>query len=208
MPERFDPYHRWLGISPKDQPPNHYRLLGIDPFESDPDVIATAADQRMAHVRSLQLGEHAETSQKILNELAAARLCLLNTEEKREYDATLRTKLHVDSPPLPSEQPQIDLFPGEAPPIAVDIDVSAAARNSSGFRSVGKIAKRVLLLAVAGGLTLALMTLLKYSSPKLGEDGTRATESPSNSRPVHEPDKPGPVGTTSATAESGPEGFS
>lgn len=23
----FDPYHKWLGIPPKDQPPNHYRLL-------------------------------------------------------------------------------------------------------------------------------------------------------------------------------------
>ena len=35
----FDPYHKWLGIPPKDQPPNHYRLLGVDLFESDPDVI-------------------------------------------------------------------------------------------------------------------------------------------------------------------------
>lgn len=29
MPDRFDPYHQWLGIPPKDQPPNHYRLLGV-----------------------------------------------------------------------------------------------------------------------------------------------------------------------------------
>ncbi len=33
MPDSFDPYHRWLGISPKDQPPNRYRLLG-EPAES------------------------------------------------------------------------------------------------------------------------------------------------------------------------------
>ena len=26
----LDPYHRWLGIQPKDQPPNHYRLLGVE----------------------------------------------------------------------------------------------------------------------------------------------------------------------------------
>ena len=38
----IDPYHRWLGIAPKDQPPSHYRLLGIDDFEPDPDVIAAA----------------------------------------------------------------------------------------------------------------------------------------------------------------------
>ena len=45
----FDPYHKWLAIPPEEQPPNHYRLLGVSPFESDPDVIENAADQRMAH---------------------------------------------------------------------------------------------------------------------------------------------------------------
>jgi hypothetical protein len=44
----FNGYHCWLGISPKDCPPNHYRLLGIDLFESNPEVISNAADQRMA----------------------------------------------------------------------------------------------------------------------------------------------------------------
>lgn len=45
MADDFDPYRKWLGIVPKDQPPNHYRLLGIELFESDPDVIEGAADQ-------------------------------------------------------------------------------------------------------------------------------------------------------------------
>ena len=57
MPEIFDPYHKWLGIPPAEQPPNHYRLLAIPLFESDPDVIANAADQRMSHIRSFQIGE-------------------------------------------------------------------------------------------------------------------------------------------------------
>jgi hypothetical protein len=43
----FDPYHRWLGI---------------DLFESDPDVIRDAAEQRIAHVRTYQLGSYAEIS--------------------------------------------------------------------------------------------------------------------------------------------------
>ncbi|HQU46307.1 MAG TPA: hypothetical protein PK867_26105 [Pirellulales bacterium] len=42
MPETFDPYRKWLGISPKDQPPDHYRLLGIELFDDDPDVIEAA----------------------------------------------------------------------------------------------------------------------------------------------------------------------
>ena len=33
MPEAFDPYYTWPGIPPKDQPPNHYRLLGVERFE-------------------------------------------------------------------------------------------------------------------------------------------------------------------------------
>ena len=43
MSDTFDPYYKWLGIPPKDQPPNHYRLLGIDLFTPDPDVIESAA---------------------------------------------------------------------------------------------------------------------------------------------------------------------
>jgi hypothetical protein len=47
----FDPYHRWLGIPPKHQPPNHYRLLGLEPFENDMEVIRDAAERQIAHVR-------------------------------------------------------------------------------------------------------------------------------------------------------------
>ena len=69
MSKTFDPYHRWLGISPKDQPPNHYRLLGIDLFEDDPEVIQDAAHRQTAHVRTYQLGRHSELSQKIQQKL-------------------------------------------------------------------------------------------------------------------------------------------
>src|SRR5687768_18381170 len=44
MVDVFDPYHKWLAIPPEEQPPHHYRLLGIKLFESDPDVIESAAD--------------------------------------------------------------------------------------------------------------------------------------------------------------------
>ena len=67
MPKPFDPYHKWLGISREEQPPNHYRLLGIRLFEDDPDVIEHAADQRMDHLRKLQAGEHAKKVQQLLN---------------------------------------------------------------------------------------------------------------------------------------------
>jgi len=91
----FDPYYKWLGIPKWEQPPNHYRLLGINLFENDPDVIETAADRQMAHIRNYQAGKHSELSQRLLNELSAARLCLLNAEKKKAYDEKLRTDLAV-----------------------------------------------------------------------------------------------------------------
>ena len=41
MPDRFDPYHRWLGIPAEKQPANHY----------------------------FQTGQHGTLSQKLLNEV-------------------------------------------------------------------------------------------------------------------------------------------
>jgi len=93
MSDDFDAYHKWLGIPPQEQPPNYYRLLGIALFESDADVINNAADQRMAHVRTFQTGARAMLSQRILNEIAAARVTLLNPEKKAAYDQQLRAFL-------------------------------------------------------------------------------------------------------------------
>ncbi len=91
----FDPYRKWLGIPQWEQPPNHYRLLGINLFENDPDVIETAADRQMGHIRNYQAGKHSEWSQRLLNELSAARICLLNPEKKNAYDEKLRADLAV-----------------------------------------------------------------------------------------------------------------
>ena len=90
MTEQFDPYRKWLGIPERDQPPHHYRLLGIEPFEDDQEVIANAADARMAHIKTFQAGKHSDHSQRLLNELAAAKVCLLTPAKKAEYDRLLR----------------------------------------------------------------------------------------------------------------------
>lgn len=104
MPEPFDPYLHWLGIRDPQRPPNHYRLLGVELFESDPEVISNAADRQMAHVRTFQTGRHSAESQKLLNELAGAKVCLLHPEKKAAYDAQLRAELAAlaASPPGPS----------------------------------------------------------------------------------------------------------
>jgi len=108
---KFDPYRIWLGIPPQEQPANHYRLLGIGLFESDPDVISNAADRQMVHLRSFQSGKRSELSQQILNELSAARVCLLDTQKKVQYDAQLRAKLAAEKPETP-----VPVYPVLPPP--------------------------------------------------------------------------------------------
>ena len=110
MGPSFDPYHKWLGIPPEEQPPSHYRLLGIKDFETDPDVIEAAADQRMGHLRRYQTSQHSELSQRLLNEVSAARICLLNPSKRAAYDEQLKlAMLAAMAPPVP--QPPDVAFP-------------------------------------------------------------------------------------------------
>jgi hypothetical protein len=119
MATAFDPYYKWLGIQPKDQPPNHYRLLGIDAFEPDLEVIDAAANRLMTYLQDVSSGDHAEQSQRLLNEIAAARLCLLNATEKAGYDAALRligTGFAPAQTPAPvSPRPVLPVYPPAAP---------------------------------------------------------------------------------------------
>ena len=103
MGPSFDPYHKWLGIPPEEQPPSHYRLLGIKDFETDPDVIEAAADQRMGHLRRYQTSRHAELSQQLLNEVAAARICLLNPPKRAAYDEQLKLAMLAATAPAGSQ---------------------------------------------------------------------------------------------------------
>src|SRR5580704_8790591 len=96
----FDPYHKWLAIPPAEQPPHHYRLLGVALYESDLDVIEAAADRQMSYIRQCATGPYTKESQKILNELSAARVCLLNKAKKEAYDRELKSRL---TPPKPAE---------------------------------------------------------------------------------------------------------
>lgn len=84
----LDPYKAWLGIPDGERPPNHYALLGLERFESDPAVIQDAADQRTKAVRPLTL-KYRELGTQLLNEIARARVTLLNKEKKQAYDDLL-----------------------------------------------------------------------------------------------------------------------
>jgi len=90
MHDDFDPYLHWLGIGPHERPVDHYRLLGVGRFETDLALIGAAADERMTYVRSFQTGPRGSHTQRLLNDLATARVCLLNPRTKATYDDFLR----------------------------------------------------------------------------------------------------------------------
>jgi hypothetical protein len=108
--QEFDPYHRWLGIPPNQQPANLYRLLGIELFESD----LPAADQspRVADsvppARDLSdLFEEAERE--------AAALPPVVKPQKRHRRSWLPTGGQAPSPPPQATYPQPRPFPARSP---------------------------------------------------------------------------------------------
>ena len=128
MAEQFDPYYQWLGIPQDERPINKYRLLALQLFESDEDVIANAADRQMAFIRTFQSGVHSAESQMLLNELSSARVTLLNKESKAEYDQQLRQTLGARE--LRSTAPPVPPAPGQALPVP-PLDPSASNSPSA-----------------------------------------------------------------------------
>ncbi len=168
MADAFDPYLRWLGIRDPERPPNHYRLLGVTPFEEDADVLGNAADRQMSHVRTFQTGLHSAESQQLLNELAAAKICLLNAEKKTVYDAELRARpaREAVAPPSPPVEPPSPSWldppvAAPAPPSNVFLEtpiVVPEPRRPKAVRSSRRDFSSVALVATLLGV-LALLIL-------------------------------------------------
>lgn len=182
MGQPFDAYHKWLGIPKEDQPPNHYRLLGIQVFETDPDVIESAADQRMAHVRGYQSGRHADLSQRILNEVAAARVCLLNPAKRTAYNEQLKQTVLPVASPMSAES-------NSAIPIMIDVGNALsprAARQQAAIRAARRKQQLpigpILGIVAAVGFVFALIIVLNVASkktpPPVSPPSVKSTPSP------------------------------
>lgn len=90
----YDAYHLWLGIPPEEQPPSHYRLLGLRLFEENVEVIRNAADRQRSHVKRLGVNQYEQRGQELLNEIELAKICLLRPEKRQAYDEKLRNDLN------------------------------------------------------------------------------------------------------------------
>ena len=114
----FDPWHKWLGVHPSEQPPHYYRLLGLMPFEDDAEVIETVADRQIAYITQRAAGPHGDFVPPVLNSLSAARACLLAPVQKAAYDIHLKQRL---SPrPAPQSGPMPEWNPAPKPALGFE----------------------------------------------------------------------------------------
>jgi len=227
MTETFDPYYRWLGIPLKEQPPHHYRLLGIELFESDRHVIDSVASRHVSYLQDITDGPHVKEAQQLLNELSAARRCLLEPQRKAAYDAELEAKLAAQSkPPKAASPPRRQRIekPSPAPPPPKMSQAAPAAGPASQRkpRVAAKDAskrqerpgpaaerrnKRPMYL-IAGGAAAGLVVLLVVvgmlqSGGGGGETKTRQTKGKQKQadpvgQTAERPKPPVPVGTQSS----------
>jgi formylglycine-generating enzyme required for sulfatase activity len=199
MSEVFDAYHKWLGIPPAEQPANHYRLLGIEPLETDPDVIESAADQRMAHLRTHQTGKQMTLAQELLRAVAAAKYCLLDPTKKRAYDAELRQKLAAravaGSPPAGFDVEGL-LGQSVRRPVTHDQSLTAVAKGPS---------KKFLILAGAGAAA-ALLVLIVAAAAIFMNGSKEPFQSAKATEPAAPPpSKPSSVPTETAAQVKSPQ---
>jgi len=116
--DTFDPYAKWLGLNLREQPLDHYLLLGLRRYETDLAVIERHADERMRLVRSFQTGPRGRYTQKLMNELAAAKLCLLSPPSKRAYDEQLALWTQGAGHPSRGVEDETVVVDAELPPVA------------------------------------------------------------------------------------------
>jgi hypothetical protein len=181
MAETFDPYYEWLGIPPAEQPPHHYRLLGVTLFEGDLKLIRNAADQRIIYLRTFQLSKYSEESQRLLNQVSAASVCLSDPQKKIAYDEQLHQELKAKAPvgePQPPASPAVPAVP------------TAPAKRSWP------------LVAAIGAGVVAICVVLAMFLPRGGDErATKVAEAPV-AAPLkpQEPAAPRPIVEKAASA--------
>ena len=125
MSSTLDPYQAWLNLPEGERPPNHYQLLGLNPFEEDAAAIRAGADARLEAVRPHTQGPNQALAQQLIDEIGDARVCLLSPPDKWQYDEKLRKQpqaapvaVPVEGADAPATQPAKSARPLAAVPLA------------------------------------------------------------------------------------------
>ena len=194
--QEFDGYHYWMGIPKGEQPPHHYRLLGVPLFEDDLEVIANGADSRLTSLRRQQTGPHADLCNRLLNEVSQARLRLLNLERKAAYDQELNAAIHAEPEADVSSDFGDELGGFNVP--TPEVDSLIKRRSDDGGSMLG-----TLLGTVLGGVSAWLLMWHLNLLPKELVGGGVSPPLRKNiphERKKDQPDKKEPVGSDNASA--------
>lgn len=107
-----DRYTQWLKIAPGARPPDHYALLGLPHFCGDAQRIEQASHDRLDELDKHALSHDAASRadcQRMMNEVARARVVLMDAGKRLAYDVELAGRLG-DAPPqvvvMPVQEPR------------------------------------------------------------------------------------------------------
>jgi hypothetical protein len=159
-------------------------------------------------LRTFQTGQHVRQAQNLLNEIAQARVCLLNPVRKAEYDAALRTQLQAQRPPAAAAPQAVPA----AIPTAVEADFSPQPVFVDPTASASRIPRRTraplwrqpAALLVAASVLLLLGVLGIWFTRGDKPEPIAAAPSPS---PIERPPlQPGPISSPSEEPPPPPAG--
>jgi len=104
----------WFGLTTDDWPPDHYRLLGLAPGESDLALIEKRVHERLDEVRRYQVA-YPEPATEAMNRLAQAFVCLSDPQKKKAYDEAL-LPASVSVQPTPTQRSAVAALPPSPSP--------------------------------------------------------------------------------------------
>src|SRR5947208_632040 len=84
-----DLYWEWLKVPRERRPPTYFDLLGIGPNEENAAVIEKAAHDQVLRVKDRLDGPRAAEGAKLLQEIAQAKVTLLDPAQRAAYKASL-----------------------------------------------------------------------------------------------------------------------
>ncbi|MBT6495084.1 MAG: hypothetical protein HOL01_11090, partial [Planctomycetaceae bacterium] len=132
---------------PGEQPPHHYRLLGLKLFTSDRGKIDAAAEKAINRVRKQAGEKHKAVAARLIGMIDTARSCLLNAENQSAYDDKLRASGGI-APVM-----------GDTLPEPMELNQVAQSDKS---RSAGASPKKVspLVISAAGGVVGVVLAIV------------------------------------------------
>jgi len=121
-----DVYSEWLKIPPGSRPPDHYALLGLARFCRDQGAIETAARERLTRLDRYAMHPDRATRDRVqdmMDEVAQARVDLIDPRRQQAYDEELARSLGVSAPPVEASH--------EEPPVLLAAPVTGKANRKA-----------------------------------------------------------------------------